>query len=112
MGVEHARGRGRSGGADGLSVGILGVLSQAVCCAGNPTGPRPIAGEAAERRDAPDVPDGDVGSLGLLTLVEVEKELRGRHIGGTRHAISFARQQFLADSWVSAPAHLQCWHWR
>jgi hypothetical protein len=40
--VEHARGRARgrgcSGGADGMSVGILGVLSQAVCFAGDPTG--------------------------------------------------------------------------
>ena len=28
--ARSPRGRGRSGGADGLSVGILGVLSQAV----------------------------------------------------------------------------------
>ena len=78
--VEHA-GRGRSGGADGLSVGILGVLSQAVFFAGDLDGlvrsrrgcrKTGCSRRSRRRRRQP----------GLLTPVEAEQGLRERAYGG------------------------------
>ena len=107
--VDHARravAAARQSGADVLAVGVLAALSQALYFAGDLDEARRLALDAAEHPDAPSVPEGYVGSLGLLALIDAE---RGRSEGAqawARQAISFARQQFQADSWVASMPHL------
>jgi ATP/maltotriose-dependent transcriptional regulator MalT len=106
--VEHARRAvaAARAGADMLTVGVLASLSQALFFAGQLDEARRVALEAVERPDAPDVPDGYVGALGLLALLDAEQ---GRTEGAeawARQAISFARQNFQADSWTLSLAHL------
>ena len=108
--VEHGRravAAARAGAdADVLTVGVLASLAQALFFAGELDETRRIAVQAVERPDAPDVPDGYVGNLGLLALVDAEQGRTETAETWARHAISYARTRFQADSWMVSLAHL------
>ena len=92
--VEHAHRAvaAARAGADVLTVGILGTLSQALFFAGDLDESRRIALQAIERPDAPDVPDGYVANFGLLALVDAEQGRNDSAERSAREAISFARR--------------------
>lgn len=106
--VEHARRAvaAAESGADFLTVAVLAALSQALFFAGDLDQARCVALEAAERPDAPEVPDGYVTSLGVLALIDAEHGCLESAQAWARQAISFARDEFKADSWTVSLAHL------
>ena len=93
-------------GADGLTVGVLAALSQALFFAGDLDEARDVALQAVERPDAPDVPDGYLGHLGLLALVDAERGRTESAEAWASQAMGFAHMRFLADSWIASLAHL------
>src|SRR5262249_59152990 len=106
--VEHGRRAVAAAreGADVLSVGVLASLAQALFFAGELDETRRIGLQAVERPDAPEVPDGYVGHLGLLALVDAEQGRTDRAEAWARQGLTFARERFQANSWVSSLAHL------
>ena len=93
-------------GADVLTVGSLAGLSQAMFFAGDLAEARRIALEVVEDPDATNRPFGYLASLGVLALLDAETERVENAEAWARQALSYARQRFLADSWVTSPAHL------
>ena len=93
-------------GADVLSVAALASLAQALFFAGEVDETRRVAVQAVERPDAPADTNVYVVSLGLLALVDGEHGRTESAEAWARQALAFARQHYLADSWVASLAHL------
>lgn len=93
-------------GNEVLAVGALGALTQALFFSGDLDEARRNALEVVERPEAASRPFGYLGSLGLLSLVDAERERFESAEAWARQALSFARERFLADTWVAGLAHL------
>jgi ATP/maltotriose-dependent transcriptional regulator MalT len=93
-------------GNEVLAVGALGALTQALFFSGDLDEARRNALEVVERPEAASRPFGYLGSLGLLSLVDAERERFESAEAWARQAQSFARERFLADTWVAGLAHL------
>jgi LuxR family transcriptional regulator, maltose regulon positive regulatory protein len=93
-------------GNEVLVVGALGALAQALFFSGDLDEARQNALEGVERPEAASRPVGYLGSLGLLALVDAERGRFESAEAWARQALSFARERFLADTWVASLAHL------
>jgi LuxR family maltose regulon positive regulatory protein len=87
-------------------VGALSGLTQALFFSGDLDEARRNALEVVERPEAASRPVGYLASLGLLALVDGERERFESAEAWARQALGFARERFLADTWVAGLAHL------
>jgi LuxR family maltose regulon positive regulatory protein len=93
-------------GNEVLVVGALSGLTQALFFSGDLDEARRNALEVVERPEAASRPVGYLASLGLLALVDGERERFESAEAWARQALGFARERFLADTWVAGLAHL------
>lgn len=110
VGGAVERGRRAAGaaqaGAEVLVVATLAGLAQALFFAGDVDEMRRIALQVVEHPDATGRPLGYITCLGLLALLDAETDRVASAEAWARQALSFASERFLADSWVTSPAHL------
>jgi LuxR family maltose regulon positive regulatory protein len=87
-------------------VPALAILARALFFAGDLRAAWEVAHEAVTHPDAKRRPHGYVLALGLLAAIEAAEERPEHAAAFARDCIDFARHHRLADSWLTAPAHI------